>query len=491
MVEIPGKHPQRIVDDLCIKQTFSRKDQSIHIDPKTIPRVVQPLLSIVEPSQTCERLQPSRKVNFVLTSRINASRPPAFPRKVESVENVWTKTYPHFSTPQLLQQPIYKRFYNKRKQVGFDLDVSRFTRHKVAVMKKLLDVLNGNVSDPPPVWLMRQAGRYLPEYKAVRDKAGDFLSLCFNPELAAEVTLQPVRRFGMDAAILFSDILVIPHMLGQEVTFVEGEGPKLGALDIDALVPVVERVAPVFETVRRVKQELPEHVALIGFAGSPWTVASYMLRGHGGSEDFSDIVKFSNSKPAAFEKLIDRIIDATLTYLEGQIEAGAEVIQLFDSWAGKCENVHRWIIEPTAAIVMILRSRYPKLPIIGFPRLLGPKHLGPYVVQTGLTGLSLDPHIDPAWAVASLSRKTVLQGNLDPEVLREGGAKLSTAVTSLLQTMKDHPFIFNLGHGVNKDTPPEHVAELVALVRRGLLPTKKQAPISQKKEQVDDSSEET
>ncbi len=312
---------------------------------------------------------------------------------------------------------------------------------------------------------MRQAGRYLPEYQAVREQAGGFLALCLNPELAAEVTLQPVRRFGMDAAILFSDILIVPHMLGQEVSFVEGEGPKLGPLDIDALRPDVEKVAPVFETVRRVRQGLPDDATLIGFAGSPWTVACYMLLGQGKIEDFSEVTRFSHSQPSAFEKLIDRIVDATLTYLEGQIEAGAEVIQLFDSWAGKCENVHRWIIEPTAAIVMILKSKYPKLPIIGFPRLLGPKHLASYVIQTGLTGLSLDTHVDLSWAVENLSHRTVLQGNLDPALLQEGGKEMAAAVKNILRVTDGHPFIFNLGHGITKDTPPEHVAELLSLVR--------------------------
>lgn len=334
-------------------------------------------------------------------------------------------------------------------------------------MKPLLAALQGDVRTPPPVWLMRQAGRYLPEYRAVREKAGDFLTLCFTPELAAEVTLQPVRRFGMDAAILFSDILVVPHMLGQQVTFVEGEGPHLGPLDISALSADVARVQPVFETVRRVKEALPPDVALIGFAGSPWTVACYMVEGRNKGDKFAEVCRMSHADPSGFEKLMDKLIDATLTYLEGQVEAGAEVIQLFDSWAGFCDNPQRWIIEPTMAIVTILHSRYPKLPVIGFPRSLGGKYLNSYAVQTGVTALSLDTQVNMAWAAQNISRRITLQGNLDPTLLREGGETMDQAVTSILDAVKGHPFIFNLGHGIHKDTPPEHVARLVEQIRRG------------------------
>lgn len=333
-------------------------------------------------------------------------------------------------------------------------------------MKPLLEVLSGKTISPPPVWLMRQAGRFLPEYRELRAKAGGFLDMCFNPELAAEVTLQPVRRFGMDAAILFSDILVVPHLLGQKVEFVEGEGPKLGPLYIDSLKQdgFDEAAAPVWETVRRVKAQLPETCTLIGFAGSPWTVACYMIEG-GSSETFDTARQMARSKPAEFEKLIDRIITATLAYVEGQIEAGAEVIQFFDSWAGKCDNFQRWVVEPTAAMVMILKARYPKLPIIGFPRLAGPAHLATYGIHTGVNGIGLDTHVDLDWATSSLAKRATLQGNLDPQLLIKGGDEMKAAAAKILDCAKQRPWIFNLGHGVDKTTPPEHVAELIDFIR--------------------------
>ena len=333
-------------------------------------------------------------------------------------------------------------------------------------MKPLLSVLSGNPLTPPPLWLMRQAGRYLPEYRELREKAGDFLSLCLNPDMAAEVTLQPVRRFGVDAAILFSDILVVPYMLGQEVTYQEGEGPKLGPLDIQTLKPDPQKIAPIYETVKKVKSALPENCTLIGFAGSPWTVACYMIEGKSGT-DFPEARRMSRADPAAFEKIMDKVIDATLTCLEGQIEAGAEVIQLFDSWAGKCDNPQRWVMEPTAAIVMILKAKYPHIPIIGFPRNLGPKYLNSYAIQTSVNAVSLDQSADLAWAATALPKKVALQGNLDPDILREGGEKMEEAVKNILHSVENHPFIFNLGHGINKETPPENVARLVELVRRG------------------------
>lgn len=333
-------------------------------------------------------------------------------------------------------------------------------------MKPLLRVLQGEIVSPPPVWLMRQAGRFLPEYQEVRAKAGSFLNLCFNPELAAEVTLQPVRRFGVDAAILFSDILVVPHLLGQKVEFVEGEGPKLGELDIDALKTegFEEAAAPVWETVKRVKAQLPEECALIGFAGSPWTVACYMVEG-GGSKTFEKTRQLARAKPAEFEKLMDRIITATLVYLEGQIEAGAEVIQLFDSWASKCEGFQRWVIEPTAALVMVLKAKYPKIPIIGFPRAVSQPYMASYAVHTGINGISLDQTVDLKWASDTLARKAALQGNLDPEVLIRGGEEMKAAAENILAYAKQRPWIFNLGHGVEKTTPPEHVAELIRIIR--------------------------
>lgn len=313
---------------------------------------------------------------------------------------------------------------------------------------------------------MRQAGRFLPEYQEVRKKAGGFLDLCFNSDLAAEVTLQPVKRFGMDAAILFSDILVVPHLLGQKVEFIEGEGPKLGPLDIASLKEdgFEASAQPVWDTVKKVKSQLPPDCTLIGFAGSPWTVACYMIEG-GGSDTFENARNFARAKPADFERLIDRIITATLVYLEGQIEAGAEVIQLFDSWAGKCDNFQRWVTEPTAAMVMVLKARYPKIPIIGFPRLASQQHLASYGVHTGVNGIGLDSGVDLEWATQHLARKAALQGNLDPQVLLKGGKPLKEAVANILKHAAQRPWIFNLGHGVEKETPPENVAELVKLVR--------------------------
>jgi uroporphyrinogen decarboxylase len=330
-------------------------------------------------------------------------------------------------------------------------------------MKKLLAALQGQIQTPPPLWLMRQAGRYLPEYQAVRAKAGGFLDLVFNPELAAEVTLQPVHRFGMDAAILFSDILVVPHLLGQQVEFIEGEGPKLGELDVNKLACDIKKAEPVFETVRKVKAQMPEGCTLIGFAGSPFTVAAYMIEG-GGSQDFERTRNIARGNPAAFEKLIDKIIGATLDYVEGQVAAGAEVIQLFDSHCQHANNFQRWVVEPTAAIVMILKAKYPKLPIIGFPRGAG-AYLSGYAVHTGVDALGLDQGVDLKSASEHLPKKTVLQGNLDPALLVKGGEPMQTAVREILLQMKNRPFIFNLGHGVEKETPPEHVAELVKLVR--------------------------
>jgi uroporphyrinogen decarboxylase len=333
-------------------------------------------------------------------------------------------------------------------------------------MKPLLEVLSGKTVTPPPCWFMRQAGRYLPEYRDVRKQAGSFLDLCFNPTLAAEVTLQPVKRYGVDAAIVFSDILVVPHFLGQEVDFVEGEGPRLGPCDVAKLKPDLSKAEPVFETIRKVKEQLPEKCALIGFAGAPWTVACYMLEG-GSSENFDKARQQARANPAVFEKLMDKIIDITISYVEGQIKAGAEVIQLFDSWAGKCDNPQRWVVEPTAAIVLILKSMYPKVPIIGFPRTLPQASLSSYAVLTQIDAISLDQKIDIEWAANNLPKRVALQGNLDPDLLLKGGEPMKQEASRILKANKGRPFIFNLGHGVNKDTPPEHLAELITHIRAG------------------------
>lgn len=336
--------------------------------------------------------------------------------------------------------------------------------------KKLLQVLKGERIAPAPIWLMRQAGRYLPEYRRVRDQAGSFLKLCLTPELAEEVTLQPIRRFGFDAAILFSDILIVPYALGQDVKFVEGEGPRLdsvrsaGSLEILNTARVTERAAPVFETVRRLRRSLPENVALIGFAGAPWTVATYMVEG-GSSRDFSIIKSWAYRDRAGFQVLIDRIVDASEAYLLGQIDAGAEAIQLFDSWAGVLSDsmFRRWVIEPTYELIRRVRNKAPGIPIIGFPRAAG-LNLGVYVVGTGVDAVSLDTMV-PLDAAAALQQRLPVQGNLDPLALVAGGTALADETGAILAALGQGPLIFNLGHGIVPETPLEHVAELISLVR--------------------------
>jgi len=333
--------------------------------------------------------------------------------------------------------------------------------------KKLLRVLAGELQTVPPVWLMRQAGRYLPEYRALRNQAGSFLDLCFTPKLAAEVTLQPVRRFGFDAAILFSDILVVPLALGQQVTFEEGEGPRL---DTDALGRLGERLdhdrlAPVYETVGLVKQSLPAGVALIGFCGAPWTVASYMVAGHGTPDQApARIMAYSN--PVGFGRLIDRLVEASIEYLVRQLEAGAEAVQIFDTWAGILPPAEfaRWCIEPIEQIVAEVRGAVPDARIIGFPRGAA-TNLSRYVEETDVDGVGLDWAIDRAFACTSVRERVALQGNLDPLVLRAGGDALDGAVDAVLAGFTDRPFIFNLGHGILPDTPIAHVERMLTRVR--------------------------
>lgn len=317
---------------------------------------------------------------------------------------------------------------------------------------------------------MRQAGRYLPEYRAVRQRAGSFLDLCLTPELACEVTLQPIRRFGFDAAILFSDILIVPYALGQGVSFVEGEGPKLDAIRDEAglarldLARLEERAAPVYETVGRLRTTLPPGVALIGFAGAPWTVATYMIEG-GSSRDFSLVKGWAYRAPDSFQKLIDKIVDASVAYLLGQVTAGAEVIQLFDSWSGVLSEAmfRRWVIEPTKVMIERLKKQAPDLPIIGFPRGAG-LNLTAYVAETGVDAISLDPTV-PLSAAGELQRRLPVQGNLDPLALVAGNRALADETGAILAALGRGPLIFNLGHGIVPETPVEHVMELVALVR--------------------------
>jgi uroporphyrinogen decarboxylase len=342
--------------------------------------------------------------------------------------------------------------------------------------KPLLRALGGEAVWPPPMWLMRQAGRYLPEYRAVREQAGGFIALCTTPELAAEVTIQPIRRYGMDGAILFSDILMVPWALGQPLRFAEGEGPVLeplrDAAAVAALEPAMvrERAAPIFETLRLTRAALEAHankVTLIGFAGSPWTVAAYMVEGHG-SRDFHTARGMAFADPALFGRLIRTLVDATTDYLLAQIEAGAEAVMLFDSWAGMLppSQFRRWVIEPSATIVRNVKRLHPSVPVIGFPRLAGPL-IGEYATRTGVNTVAMDTAMDPRIAATLVPSTVGLQGNLDPLALVTGGIALETETRQILAAMRGRPFVFNLGHGIEKVTPPEHVAALVRLVRSG------------------------
>ena len=337
--------------------------------------------------------------------------------------------------------------------------------------KPLLRVLRGETLDTPPVWLMRQAGRYLPEYREVRDKVGGFLDLCYSPALAAEVTLQPIRRFGFDAAILFADILVVPDALGQSVRFEEGEGPKLepirnvGGLGGLRLEGIHDRLAPVYETVSRLSESLPENTALIGFAGSPWTVASYMVEG-ASSRDFVHARGWALEDPDGFERLIGIIGNATVEYLCRQVEAGAEILQLFDSWAGVLaqDEFQRWVVEPTARLTAAVKKRHPGVPIIGFPRSAGLLYED-YVANAGVDAISLDSAVPLDWAVKRLQARLPVQGNLDPLLLLAGGDAMERGIREILTALSGGPFIFNLGHGIIKETPLDHVSRLMEVVR--------------------------
>jgi uroporphyrinogen decarboxylase len=335
--------------------------------------------------------------------------------------------------------------------------------------KPLLRTLAGEILDRPPWWLMRQAGRYLPEYRAVRATAGDFITLCLTPDMAAEVTLQPVRRFGMDAAILFSDILLVPRALGQPLSF-EHDGPKLRpAADVGALQALdVAMLAPVAEAARRVRAGLPESTALIGFAGAPWTVATYMVEG-GISRDFHRVKAWSYRDSTGFDALIERIAEATIEFLALQIEGGAEAVQLFDSWAGALSpgGFERWVIAPTKRLVGALKARYPQIPIIGFPRGAGIFYQY-YATETGVDAVSLDTAMPPAFARDRLQSRVTVQGNLDPVLLLTGGDEMHRAVREMRAILGDGPYIFNLGHGVLPETPPQHVAELANLLAEPL-----------------------
>ncbi len=336
----------------------------------------------------------------------------------------------------------------------------------------LLRVLAGESVWPPPVWLMRQAGRYLPEYRAVRTRAGGFIDLCLNPALATEVTLQPIRRFGFDAAILFSDILMLPMALGQPLRFAEGEGPLLDPIRDSAGLAILrpanvpERTAPILEAVRRIRRELPPEVALIGFAGSPWTVACYMVEGHG-SKDFAAVRGMAYRDPALFTALMDVLVEQTTAYLLRQVTAGADAVMLFDSWAGvlPAAQFRRFVIEPTRRIAATLHAQHPALPVIGFPRLAG-SMLAEYVAATGVQAVGIDTAADPALSAVAVPPGVAVQGNLDPLALVAGGEAMAEGVQAVLSAWRGRPAIFNLGHGIVPETPPEHVGQLVEMVRR-------------------------
>ena len=319
------------------------------------------------------------------------------------------------------------------------------------------------------MWLMRQAGRYLPEYRALRATKGGFLDLAYDPEAAAEITLQPLKRFAFDGAILFSDILIVPHAMGQDLTFVAGEGPRLAPPMVDArlrdLEPGMERLQPIYETVRRVKAELPPAVTFLGFAGSPWTVATYMIAGQG-SRDQAEARQLAYSDPGKMAAILEIIASITVDYLSGQIEAGVDAVQLFDSWSGSLApaQFERHVIARTAWIVDQLRKRHPDTPIIGFPKGAGGK-LRAYAAETRVDAIGLDESVDPEWAASQLPSGLPVQGNLDPLALVAGGEPLRLATRRILDAFADRPHIFNLGHGIQQTTPIEHVEQLVALVK--------------------------
>ena len=333
----------------------------------------------------------------------------------------------------------------------------------------LLRTLRGENANQRPMWLMRQAGRYLPEYRALRAEKGGFLPLVYDSAAAAEITLQPIRRFEFDGAILFSDILIVPYAMGQDLQFLAGEGPHLSPRLIDAaldsLTAVPERLSPIYETVRQVRAALPADKTMLGFAGSPWTVATYMVAGEG-SRDQHDTRAMAYRDPAAFQAIIDAVVDVTVDYLAGQIEAGAEAVQLFDSWAGSLApaQFERWVIAPNAAITDRIKARFPETPVIGFPKGSGEK-LPAYARETGVHAVGIDETIDPLWAAKELPAGLPVQGNLDPLLLLAGGAELERQTLRVLDAFADRPHVFNLGHGIGQFTPIEHVEQLLGLVR--------------------------
>jgi len=340
--------------------------------------------------------------------------------------------------------------------------------------KTILRALAGETQAVPPIWMMRQAGRYLPEYRATRAQAGDFLSLCYNPELAAEVTLQPIRRYGFDAAILFADILLVPQALGAELWFVTGEGPRLSTITTEAdfakLGPasdVHETLNPIYETVRILSRALPSETTLIGFAGAPWTVATYMIAGRG-TPDQGPAHALMQENTALFEALLARITEATIGYLSAQIEAGAEVVKIFDSWAGslKGDAFEKYALEPAREITAALKARHPGIPVIGFPREAGEKYVG-FHKATGVDCVALDNSVDPDWAAAQVQVDGCVQGNLASRHMVTGGEELVADTRRIVQAFSKGPHIFNLGHGITPDANPDNVQLMIDTVRAG------------------------
>lgn len=340
--------------------------------------------------------------------------------------------------------------------------------------KTILRALAGEALDVPPIWMMRQAGRYLPEYKATRAQAGDFLSLCYNPELACEVTLQPIRRYGFDAAILFADILLVPQALGADLWFVTGEGPRLSTVttqaDFDKLGPVSdihETLSPIYQTVRLLTEALPRETTLIGFAGAPWTVATYMIAGKG-TKDQGPAHALKAENVALFEALLERITLATIEYLSAQIDAGAEVVKIFDSWAGslKGADFERYSLEPARQITAALKARHPGIPIIGFPREAGEKYVG-FAKATGVDCVALDNSVAPEWAAAHVQVDGCVQGNLASHHMVTGGQALVDETRAIVKAFSKGPHIFNLGHGITPDANPDNVQRMIDTVREG------------------------
>tara|TARA_R110002124_G_scaffold134812_1_gene297595 strand:- start:1294 stop:2322 length:1029 start_codon:yes stop_codon:yes gene_type:complete len=338
--------------------------------------------------------------------------------------------------------------------------------------KAILRSLAGETLPVPPVWMMRQAGRYLPEYKATRAQAGDFLSLCYNPDLATEVTLQPIRRFGFDAAILFADILLVPQALGADLWFVTGEGPRLstvtGAADLAKLKPVAaihETLHPIYQTVRNLAGELPSEVTLIGFAGAPWTVATYMIAGQG-TPDQAPAHALKDTDRATFEALIDLITDATIEYLSAQIDAGAEVVKLFDSWAGSLsgDDFDRYALAPARTIIAALKARHPGVPVIAFPREAGDKYVG-FHAATGADCVAVDNSVDAAWVAENVQTGGCVQGNLASRHMVTGGDALVSEVRRIRDALSQGPHVFNLGHGITPDADPDNVSLMIDTLR--------------------------